>query len=86
MMVRANVLLLDEPTNHLDLESITAFNNSLKNFKGTVLLSTHYHAFAETVANRVVELTPKGIIDRYATFDEYMQDPAIKELRNKMYN
>ena len=86
MMVRANVLLLDEPTNHLDLESITAFNNSLKNFKGTVLFSTHDHAFAETVANRVVELTPKGIIDRYATFDEYMQDPAIKELRNKMYN
>ena len=86
MMVRANVLLLDEPTNHLDLESITAFNNSLKNFKGTVLFSTHYHAFAETVANRVVELTPKGIIDRYATFDEYMQDPAIKELRQKMYN
>lgn len=86
MMVRANVLLLDEPTNHLDLESITAFNNSLKNFKGTVLFSTHDHAFAETVANRVVELTPKGIIDRYATFDEYMQDPAIKELRQKMYN
>ena len=86
MMVRANVLLLDEPTNHLDLESITAFNNSLKNFKGTVLFSTHDHAFAETVANRVVELTPKGIIDRYATFDEYMQDPAIKELCNKMYN
>ncbi len=86
MMVRANVLLLDEPTNHLDLESITAFNNSLKNFKGTVLFSTHDHAFAETVANRVVELTPKGIIDRYATFDEYMQDPAIKELRNRMYS
>ena len=86
MMVRANVLLLDEPTNHLYLESITAFNNSLKNFKGTVLFSTHDHAFAETVANRVVELTPKGIIDRYATFDEYMQDPAIKELRKKMYN
>ncbi len=85
MMVRANVLLLDEPTNHLDLESITAFNNSLKNFKGTVLFSTHDHAFAETVANRVVELTPKGIIDRYATFDEYMQDPALKELRAKMY-
>ena len=85
MMVRANVLLLDEPTNHLDLESITAFNNSLKNFKGTVLFSTHDHAFAETVANRVVELTPKGVIDRYATFDEYMQDPALKEIRAKMY-
>ncbi|MCB0388706.1 MAG: ATP-binding cassette domain-containing protein [Winogradskyella sp.] len=85
MMVRANVLMLDEPTNHLDLESITAFNNSLKNFKGTVLFSTHDHEFAQTVANRVVELTPNGVIDRYTTFDEYMQDPKIKELRNKMY-
>ncbi|MDX1277872.1 ABC-F family ATP-binding cassette domain-containing protein [Oceanihabitans sediminis] len=86
MMVRANVLMLDEPTNHLDLESITAFNNSLKNFKGTVLFSTHDHEFAQTVANRVVELTPNGVIDRYTTFDEYMQDPKVKELREKMYN
>ncbi|MDO6596941.1 ATP-binding cassette domain-containing protein [Oceanihabitans sp. 2_MG-2023] len=85
MMVRANVLQLDEPTNHLDLESITAFNNSLKNFKGTVLFSTHDHEFAQTVANRVVELTPNGVIDRYTTFDEYMQDSKIKELRDKMY-
>ncbi|PWK19541.1 ABC-F family ATP-binding cassette domain-containing protein [Xanthomarina spongicola] len=85
MMVRANVLMLDEPTNHLDLESITAFNNSLKNFKGTVLFSTHDHEFAQTVANRVVELTPNGVIDRHTTFDEYMQNPKIKELRNKMY-
>ncbi|MFD2541717.1 ABC-F family ATP-binding cassette domain-containing protein [Lacinutrix gracilariae] len=85
MMVRANVLMLDEPTNHLDLESITAFNNSLKNFKGTVLFSTHDHEFAQTVANRVVELTPNGIIDRYTTFDEYMQDSKIKDLRDKMY-
>ncbi len=85
MMIRANVLMLDEPTNHLDLESITAFNNSLKNFKGTVLLTTHDHEFAQTVANRVIELTPKGIIDRYTTFDEYMNDKKIKELREKMY-
>ncbi|HLV15539.1 MAG TPA: ATP-binding cassette domain-containing protein [Xanthomarina sp.] len=85
MMARANVLMLDEPTNHLDLESITTFNNSLKNFKGTVLFSTHDHEFAQTVANRVVELTPNGVIDRYTTFDEYMQDPKIKELRSKMY-
>ncbi|SEQ97419.1 ATPase components of ABC transporters with duplicated ATPase domains [Hyunsoonleella jejuensis] len=85
MMVRANVLMLDEPTNHLDLESITAFNNSLKNFKGTVLFTTHDHEFAQTVANRVIELTPNGIIDRYTTFDEYMQDAKIKELREKMY-
>ncbi len=85
MMTRANVLMLDEPTNHLDLESITAFNNSLKNFKGTVLFTTHDHEFSNTIANRVVELTPGGAIDRYTTFDEYMSDPKIKELRNKMY-
>ena len=85
MMMRANVLMLDEPTNHLDLESITAFNNSLKNFKGTILFTTHDHEFAQTVANRVVELTPNGIIDRYTTFDDYMQDKKIKELRDKMY-
>ncbi len=86
MMMRANVLMLDEPTNHLDLESITAFNNSLKNFKGTVLFTTHDHEFAQTVANRVVELTPSGIIDRYTTFDEYMDDKKIKEMREKMYS
>jgi len=79
------VLLLDEPTNHLDLESITAFNNSLKNFKGTVLLTTHDHEFVNTVANRMIELTPNGIIDRYMTFDEYMQNADIKALRHKMY-
>jgi ATPase subunit of ABC transporter with duplicated ATPase domains len=86
MMTRANVLMLDEPTNHLDLESITAFNNSLKNFKGTMLFTTHDHEFAQTVANRVVELTPNGVIDRYTTFDEYMQDKKIKELRQSMYS
>ena len=85
MMTRANVLQLDEPTNHLDLESITAFNNSLKNFKGTVLFTTHDHEFAQTVANRVVELTPNGVIDRHTTFDEYMLDPKIKAQREKMY-
>ncbi len=85
MLLRANVLLLDEPTNHLDLESITAFNNSLKNFKGTVLLTTHDHAFVQSVANRIIEITPKGVIDRYLTFDEYMSDKAIKQQREKMY-
>ena len=84
MMSRANVLMLDEPTNHLDLESITAINNSLKNFKGTVLCTTHDHAFAQTVGNRILELTPNGIIDRYSTFDDYMSDLKIKELRAKM--
>ncbi|MEO0527962.1 MAG: ATP-binding cassette domain-containing protein [Bacteroidota bacterium] len=85
MMIRANVVQLDEPTNHLDLESITAFNNSLKNFKGTVLFTTHDHQFAQTVANRIIELTPKGNIDRYLTFDEYMSDKTIREQREKMY-
>lgn len=83
MMIRANVVMLDEPTNHLDLESITAFNNSLKNFKGTVLFTTHDHEFAQTVANRVIELTPGGVIDRYLTFDDYMSDKAIREQREK---
>ena len=85
MMERANVLVLNEPTNHLDLESITAFNNSLKNFKGTLLCSTSYHAFAQTLGNRIVELTPNGMIDRNTTFDEYMTDPKIKELRDQLY-
>ena len=85
IMMRANVLLLDEPTNHLDLESITAFNNSLKNFKGTVLFTTHDHEFSQTLANRVIELTPNGVIDRYTTFDEYMEDYNIKKLRTQMY-
>ena len=85
MMLRANVLMLDEPTNHLDLESITAFNNSLKNFKGTILLTTHDHEFVNTVANRIIELTPNGAIDRYLSFDDYMSDKSIKEQRDKMY-
>jgi ATPase subunit of ABC transporter with duplicated ATPase domains len=86
MMKRANVLIVDEPTNHLDLESIQALNNSLKNFKGTVMLTTHDHQFAQTVGNRVIELTPNGVIDRYTTFEEYMDDKKIKELRDKMYS
>jgi ATPase subunit of ABC transporter with duplicated ATPase domains len=86
MMARANVVMLDEPTNHLDLESITAFNNALKNFKGTVLCATHDHAFAQTVGNRILELTPKGVIDRYSNFDDYMSDPKIKALREKLYS
>ncbi|TYP96052.1 ATPase subunit of ABC transporter with duplicated ATPase domains [Tenacibaculum adriaticum] len=86
MMTRANVLMLDEPTNHLDLESIQALNNSLINFKGTVLFSTHDHEFAQTVANRIIEITPKGVIDKYSTFDDYLDDPKVKEQREKMYS
>ena len=86
MMQRANVVMLDEPTNHLDLESITAINNSLVKFKGTVLLTTHDHAFAQSVGNRIIELTPNGVIDRHMTFDEYMSDEKVKALRQKMYS
>jgi ATPase subunit of ABC transporter with duplicated ATPase domains len=86
MMERANVLMLDEPTNHLDLESITAFNNSLKNYKGSVIFTTHDHEFAQTVGNRVIELTPNGAIDRYMTFDDYLDDEKVQELRAKMYS
>ena len=85
MMEKANVLLINEPTNHLDLESITAFNNSLKNYKGTLVFSTSDHTFSQSLGNRIIELTPNGIIDRYSTFDEYMTDPKIKELRTKLY-
>lgn len=85
MLQRGNVLMLDEPTNHLDLESITAFNNALKIFKGAVLFTSHDHEFVQSVANRIVELTPNGAIDRYSTFEDYMEDPKIKELREKMY-
>jgi ATPase subunit of ABC transporter with duplicated ATPase domains len=85
MLLRANVLMLDEPTNHLDLESITAFNNALNNFKGTIMFTTHDHQFAQTVADRIIELTPRDTIDRYLTFDEYMSDKSIREQRQKMY-
>ena len=86
MLQKANVLLLDEPTNHLDLESITTLNNSLSNFKGNLLLSSHDHEMLQTVCNRIIELTPKGIIDRETTYDEYLADKKIKELREKMYS
>lgn len=86
MLQKANVLLLDEPTNHLDLESITTLNNSLSNFKGNLLLSSHDHEMLSTVCNRIIELTPKGIIDREMTYDEYLADKKLKELREKMYS
>jgi len=86
MLQKANILLLDEPTNHLDLESITTLNNSLSNFKGNLLLSSHDHEMLSTVCNRIIELTPQGIIDREMTYDEYLGDKKIKELREKMYS
>ena len=86
MLQKANILLMDEPTNHLDLESITTLNNSLVSFKGTILLSSHDHEMLETVCNRIIELTPKGIIDREMTYDEYLQDKKVKELQQQMYS
>jgi len=86
MLKNANVLVLDSPTNHLDLESIQAFNNTLKAFKGNILMTSHDHEFIETVCNRVIELTPKGVIDKRMDYDDYILDDNIKELREKMYN
>ena len=82
----ANCLILDTPTNHLDLESIQAFNNNLTLFKGNILFSSHDHEFIETVANRIIELTPNGAIDKLMPYDEYIHDDAIKEQKAKMYN
>src|SRR6476469_6353032 len=85
MLQNPNVVVLDQPTNHLDLESIQSFNEGCQTFPGIVLLTSHDHTFLQTVANRIIELTPKGIIDRLMTFDEYMEDKRVKELREEMY-
>lgn len=85
MMLKGNVLCLDEPTNHLDLESITALNNGMKDFKGTILFTTRDHELAQTVADRVLEITPKGLIDREMSFDEYLNDERVKALKADMY-
>lgn len=86
MLSGANVLILDEPTNHLDLESITALNNGLINYKGTLLFTSHDHEFVQTIANRIIELTPKGIIDRQMTYDEYLENEDIQALRKEMWS
>lgn len=85
MLKNANVLILDTPTNHLDLESIQAFNNMLSSFKGNVLFSSHDHEFIQTVANRVIELTPNGTIDKMMEYDDYITDPLVQEMREKLY-
>jgi ATPase subunit of ABC transporter with duplicated ATPase domains len=85
MLQNPNLVVLDQPTNHLDLESIQSFNEGCQTFPGIVLLTSHDHTFLQTVANRIIELTPKGIIDRLMTFDEYMEDKRVKELREEMY-
>ncbi len=86
MLQNPNVLMLDEPTNHLDLESIIAFNDSMVNFPGVVMLSTHDHQFMHTVANRIIEITPKGMIDKLMTYDDYLADEKVKEVREEMYS
>ncbi len=85
MLKNANVLILDTPTNHLDLESIQAFNNTLKNYPGNVLFSSHDHEFIQTVANRIIELGPNGMIDKMMEYDDYVTDPTVAELRAKIY-
>ena len=85
MMKNANTMILDSPTNHLDLESIQAFNNTLKAFKGNILMSSHDHEFIETVCNRVIELTPNGIIDKMMDYDDYITDERVKAIREKLY-
>jgi ATPase subunit of ABC transporter with duplicated ATPase domains len=85
MLAGANLLILDEPTNHLDLESITAFNNSLKDFPGTVLFTSHDHEFTQTVANRIIEITPNGHIDRLMTYDEYISSEAVNTQKEALY-
>ena len=86
MLAGANLLILDEPTNHLDLESITAFNNALKDFPGTVLFTSHDHEFTQTVANRIIELTPRGFIDKLMPYDEYISSEKFAEQKEELYS
>ena len=85
MLSGANVLLLDEPTNHLDLESITALNNGLTSYKGSLIFSSHDHQFIQTIANRIIELTPNGLIDKQMTYDEYLGDSELQKQVAQMY-
>jgi len=85
MLQSPNCVILDQPTNHLDLESIQSFNEGCVNFPGIVLLTSHDHTFMQTVANRIIELTPKGTIDRLMTFDEYRDEKRVQALRDEMY-
>jgi ATPase subunit of ABC transporter with duplicated ATPase domains len=86
MLTDANTLVLDSPTNHLDLESIQAFNNTLQNFKGVILMASHDHEFIQTVCNRVIELTPNGIIDKMMDYDDYITDEKVAAARERLYN
>ena len=85
MMSNSNVLLFDNPTDHLDLESITSVNKSLTGFKGTILFTAHDHEFVQTIANRVIEITPNGMIDKEMTYDEYLNDESVVARLAEMY-
>ena len=85
MLSGANVLILDEPTNHLDLEAITGLNEALTSFPGVILFNSHDHEFISSIANRIIEITPSGVIDRMMNFEDYIQDEQVKQLRTEMY-
>ena len=85
MLTSPNLIILDEPTNHLDLEAITSLNNALTSFNGVLLFNSHDQQFVDTIANRIIEFTPGGIIDQITTFSEYIENPKVNELRNKYY-
>src|SRR5699024_12589355 len=85
MLLKPNVIIMVEPTNHLDLESIQAFNNGVADFDGVALFTTHDHQFMQSVANRIIEITPNGMIDKLMSFDEYLADPRVKESREELY-
>jgi ATPase subunit of ABC transporter with duplicated ATPase domains len=86
MLSGANVLIMDEPTNHLDLEAITALNDGLAAFSGVILFNSHDHEFINSVATRIIEIVPGGLIDRMMAFDDYLMDPSVKELRARAYH
>jgi ATPase subunit of ABC transporter with duplicated ATPase domains len=85
MLLSANLLMLDEPTNHLDLEAIIALNNEMKDFKGTILFTSHDHQLVQTIANRIIEITPKGMIDKVCSYDEYLANEDVKRTRAEHY-
>jgi ATPase subunit of ABC transporter with duplicated ATPase domains len=85
MLQSANFLIIDEPTTHLDLESITAFNNALKDYSGTVLFTSHDHEFVQTVANRIIEISPNGMIEKEMSYDEYLSSDKVKEMQAELY-
>jgi ATPase subunit of ABC transporter with duplicated ATPase domains len=85
MLSGANALMLDEPTNHLDLESIESLNNGMIDFKGPILFTSHDHQFVQTVANRIIELTPAGVLDKLMTYDEFLTDDRVKQQREELY-